>query len=209
MRRFEAFGDGVFAIVITLLVLELRLPDVEGPAVPLTERLIMIWPSYASYLVSFLFLGLWWLNHSDLLDKVKLMDGPLIWMNFLYLMLTSLIPFAASLAAEHWADSASGVLYGLNLLLALGVSRAFYSHVARTPQVQCVRLDPALVKTEIRAYLVAMALLGIGVVVAFFSAPISFALYGLMALFYVVVIWKGRAGLAAVRMDPVEQEGVE
>jgi uncharacterized membrane protein len=204
MRRYEAFGDGVFAIVITLLVLELRIPDAHGAHATLASRLLSIWPSYAAYLVSFLFLAFWWLVHHGLLDAVKVMDGPLIWMNFLYLMLTSLIPFAASLASENWGAPVTGVLYGLNLLAALAVSRAFYAHVVRTPGVQSGPPDPATVKTEKRAYGVAMSLLALGVALSFFSAPLGFAVYGLMALFYVVAIWKGRVGLAAATPEASE-----
>ena len=199
MSRFEAFGDGVFAIVITLLVLELRLPEAHDADTTLASRLLSIWPSYAAYLVSFLFLAFWWLVHHGLLDSVRVMDGPLIWMNFLFLMLTSLIPFAASLASEHWGEPVTGVLYGINLFLALLVSRAFYGHVLKTPEVQSEPPDPEAARTEKRAYIFALSLLALGVVLGFVSAVLSFVVYGVMAVFYVVTIWKGRVGLAAAQ----------
>lgn len=200
-RRFEGLADGVFAIVITLLVLELRLPEAEGPHAALSNRLLAIWPSYVGYLVSFVFLGLWWLVHLSLLDLVRRMDGPLIWMNFLFLMLVTLIPFTARLSAENWDEPVAAVLYGLNLLLPLAVSRAFYFHIAGTPDVAAVRVDPGAATREGRGYLIVMLVQAVAIVLAFVNPVISFILYGLMAAFYIVVVWQGRVGLAAARAE--------
>ncbi len=198
-RRFEALADGVFAIVMTLLVLELRVPEVlqHSERGGLSRTLLGMWPNYASYIMSFLFLSFWWLVHHDLFDKIRRVDGPLIWLNLLYLMLVALVPFSASLAARHWGEPVTGVVYGLNMLLPLVVSRAMFYHAARTPTLCSRELRLEYVRSERRAAGVVTVTLAVGVILSFVDPSISFAIYGALAVFYVIAIWRGREGMSA------------
>lgn len=203
MRRYEALGDGVFAIVMTLLVLELKLPEAAGPDghAALSARLLAIWPNYIGYLVSFLFLGLWWLGHHSLLDLVWRVDGPFLWMNFIYLMLITMIPFTASLAAKNWGEPIAGVIYGLNLLLPLAVTRWMFFHATGTPKIAAVEVPPEAVRREGQGFLITTAILTAGIILAFVDTAISFALYGLMAAFYVTTSWRGLEGIGARQQE--------
>ncbi|HEY5988843.1 MAG TPA: TMEM175 family protein, partial [Streptosporangiaceae bacterium] len=119
-RRAEAFSDGVFAIAITLLVLDLRLPG-PGPAGhSVTYQLLHAWPQYAAYVVSFLTIGIMWMNHHTILAHVARVDRPLLVLNLLLLMGVVAIPFPTSLVADHLRDpggTAATVTYGLVMIV--------------------------------------------------------------------------------------------
>jgi uncharacterized membrane protein len=116
--RLEAFSDGVFAIAITLLVLELHVPT--GPS-DLLEKLGEAWPEYLGYAVSFAFIGGTWIAHSNLTRFLKATDNVLMQANLLTLLFVSLLPFSTNLMATHLDDSGERVavvVFGLNLTFA-------------------------------------------------------------------------------------------
>jgi uncharacterized membrane protein len=104
--RIEAFADAVFAIAITLLVIEIRLPPHEevlrmggvGPA------LLSLWPSYVGYLISFIVIGIMWANHHNLMKLVDRIDHGFITLTLLLLMCVAFLPFPTAVMAEHLAD---------------------------------------------------------------------------------------------------------
>src|ERR671910_1220440 len=101
--RLEAFSDGVLAIVITLLAIELRPPEVEERQT-LASALWEQWPSYLAYLLAFAQIGVIWLNHHRLFNQVRVVDGKLLLLNLNLLMWITLIPFPTALVAEHLRD---------------------------------------------------------------------------------------------------------
>src|SRR6266498_1587209 len=112
-KRAEAFSDGVFAIAITLLVLDLRLPPAHGHT--LVYLLLHDWPQYFAYVVSFLTIGIMWMNHHTILAHIKRVDRPLLVLNLLLLMGIVAIPFPTMLVAEHLRDAdgtTATVVYG-------------------------------------------------------------------------------------------------
>lgn len=111
--RLEAFSDGVIAILITIMVLDLRPPeDVTLMA------LLPLWPVFLSYLLSFVFVGIYWNNHHHLMQAAESVDGKILWANTHLLFWLSLIPFATAWMGEHHFAPAPVALYGF-LLLAL------------------------------------------------------------------------------------------
>jgi hypothetical protein len=104
-RRIEAFSDGVFAIAATLLVLDLRLPGPGAAGHSVTYQLLHAWPQYFAYAVSFLTIGIMWMNHHTALAHVRRVDRPLLVLNLLLLMGVVAIPFPTALVAEHLHDS--------------------------------------------------------------------------------------------------------
>ena len=100
-NRLEAFSDGVFAIVITLLVLELRLP--AGP-LPLAEKLRAMEPQLAAFVASFIIVGMTWIGHHGLFHLIKRVDKSLMWLNFLQLICVSFIPFPTMILGLHPLD---------------------------------------------------------------------------------------------------------
>lgn len=132
MSRVEAFSDGVYAIVITLLVLELAVP--ESPD-RLLEELIDAWPAFLGYLVSFVFIGASWVSNTKLTPSMTACDDLFIGLNLLKLLFVSFLPFASSLLARHLEDDAqrvAAVVFGANLTLATAMSIALYGCAIRS-----------------------------------------------------------------------------
>ena len=112
-NRLEAFSDGVFAIIITIMVLELKVPHSAGLA-----ALLQLWPVFLSYVLSFVFLGIYWNNHHHLLHAVRRISGRNLWANLHLLFWLSLIPFVTGWMGENHFATGPVALYGVVLLCA-------------------------------------------------------------------------------------------
>jgi uncharacterized membrane protein len=110
--RLEAFSDGVLAIVITIMVLELRPP--EGVHV---EDLFALWPKFLSYVMSFAYIGIYWVNHHHLLQTVHAVNGRILWANLFLLFWLSLIPFSTAWMGENSFAPLPTAVYGLSLIM--------------------------------------------------------------------------------------------
>jgi uncharacterized membrane protein len=110
--RIEAFSDGVIAIIITIMVLELKVPH-EPTWHALGER----WPVFMSYALSFFFVGVYWTNHHHLLHTLKLVDGKIIWLNLHLLFWMSLIPFVTAWLGETLAEATPTFVYGVVMFM--------------------------------------------------------------------------------------------
>src|SRR5262245_44621623 len=102
-NRLEAFSDGVFAIAITLLVIEIRPPELDGGE-SLAHALGQQWPAYLGYLLSFLVLGVMWLNHHRIFEPVRRVDGAVLVLNLNLLLWAALIPFPTAVVADFLRD---------------------------------------------------------------------------------------------------------
>ena len=111
--RMEAFSDGVIAILITIMVLQLTVPH----GAELTDLLPLL-PIFLSYVLSFIFLGIYWTNHHHLLQAIKQVDGRCLWANMFLLFWLSLIPFATGWVGENRFAAWPVALYGFILLMA-------------------------------------------------------------------------------------------
>lgn len=112
-NRLEAFSDGVIAIIITIMVLEMKVPHGESMA-----TLIPVIPVFLSYVLSFVYLGIYWNNHHHMLHVTQKVTGPILWANLHLLFWLSLIPFSTGWMGENHFASAPSALYGVVLLMA-------------------------------------------------------------------------------------------
>jgi len=110
--RWEIFSDGVFAIAITLLVIEIKVPH-DGD---LGRGLVALWPSFAAYVASFFYIGTWWMGHHLTADHLQAMDGGALLLNIVFLMTIAFIPFPTGVLADRIASGHDA-----------GVAAAFYS----------------------------------------------------------------------------------
>src|SRR5919204_745073 len=136
--RLEAFSDGVFAIAVTLLILNVQLPPSTAPG-GLPAALVRLWPSYATYAASFLTIGIMWLNHHGLFSRLARVDRPLAMLNLVLLLLIAFVPFPTAVAGEHVLGArdatAASVFYALTMLLvSFGFSGVFI-YIARHPEL--------------------------------------------------------------------------
>jgi uncharacterized membrane protein len=120
--RFEAFSDGVIAILITIMVLEMKVPHGESFA-----SLEPVLPVFLSYVLSFVYLGIYWNNHHHMLHMVKRVTGRMLWANLHLLFWLSLIPFVSGWAGENHFATMPAALYGV-VLLAAGIAYVILQH---------------------------------------------------------------------------------
>jgi uncharacterized membrane protein len=174
--RLEAFSDGVFAIIITIMVLELHAP--EGASL---EDLKPLLPKLISYLLSFVYIAIYWNNHHHVFQVVKHVNGRVLWSNILLLFCLSLVPFVTAWMGENHFSSLPVALYGIVLLMcALSYPVLIWS---------LIRLHgkDSLLATSIGKGIkgkVSVAIYSTGILVSFFNSWISFGLYCVVA-----VIW--------------------
>lgn len=110
--RLEAFSDGVIAIIITIMVLELKVPHTDG-----IDALVSLLPVFVSYVLSFLYVGIYWNNHHHMLHTVKSINGSILWANLHLLFWLSLIPFVTAWMGENSFEKWPVILYGVVLIM--------------------------------------------------------------------------------------------
>jgi uncharacterized membrane protein len=183
--RVEAFSDGVFSIAATLLVLQLHVPtQAEGD---LGQALLSQWPSYASYAVSFMTIGIIWVNHHALFANVHHVDRPLLLINLLLLLSVSTIPFPTALLGRYIGEGEpshlAAAIYGIVMLCMSLCFTALWVRVSRDARLAVARLNPRRTVFRGLAGLVAYT---VGIALAFVSAEASLVLYGSAAIFYLL-----------------------
>ncbi len=207
--RLEAFCDGVFAIAATLLVLELRVP-VDSP--DLVASLIALWPAYAVYLVSFMTIGIIWVNHHTLLEHCKRVDRRFLYLNLLLLVTVGIVPFPTALVGTYirsaqWAAAAL-VVYGVGaLLIAIAFSGVFF-YATQDGRLTDDATIARRVRAEGRLFPIGLGAYSLGIVLAFVSPIASLALYALTALFYALPLLPLSRDLAR-REEPLADEAAD
>jgi uncharacterized membrane protein len=177
--RFEAFSDGVIAVIITIMVLDLKAPQTAEPA-----ELIKLWPSFLIYFVSYGFVAIYWINHHNLLVQARAVTASLIWVNNALLFCLSLIPFATAYVAATDIAALPTVVYGgLQLACALAY-RALAAVIAaqRRDEPEFVRHA----KGRRMQDLISLTVYALATATAAFSPIIAIALFVAVALAYVV-----------------------
>ncbi len=183
--RLEAFSDGVIAVIITIMVLEFKLPRQSGPA----AFAAAILPTLAIYAFSFTFTGIYWINHHHLIDRLKRVDAAILYSNLLFLFALSLLPFCTSYALSERFDSFSVAVYAGSLLLSAvsfqTLSRAIKRH-RRRHDTPVTELEAALQDAEWRKGLVSLALYACAMPLAFWHPLVAVADICLTTLIWVI-----------------------
>lgn len=190
--RLEAFADAVFAIAITLLVIEIRLPPHEevvriggvGPA------LLQLWPSYVGYVISFIVIGIMWANHHNLMKLVDRVDHGFISLTLLLLLCVAFLPFPTAVMAEHLADPdtheravAVAFYCGCFTLTAVFYFLMWW-HAARNRRLIASHVSDEAVRAITRAYVPGSFLYLTATLLAFVHVGLSLAIVvGLAALY--------------------------
>jgi uncharacterized membrane protein len=177
-NRMESFSDGVIAIIITIMVLELKVPRGEN-----FQALAPLIPVFLSYVLSFLYIGIYWNNHHHMLQTSNRVTGPMLWANLHLLFWLSLFPFATGWMGENHFAAAPSAFYGVVLLMA-AVAYLILQQLIIKSQGRDSLLKKAIGsdwKGKLSAILYIAAIL-----TAFWSHWISQAIYVLVALFWLI-----------------------
>jgi uncharacterized membrane protein len=189
--RIEAFSDGVFAIAITLLVIEIGVPHVEGEGTTLFGALLEQWPSYLGYAISFLQIGVIWANHHNRFRFITRSDHILLFLNILFLMCVAFIPFTTAVLAEYLQGSGAeqataGAVYAGTLAVTAIFFTLLWLYAAGNYRLVSRNLDPALLRTMTRRYVLGTVAYLIAFALAFVSVSASLVLIVVLALIFVL-----------------------
>ena len=191
--RVLALSDGVFAIIITLLVLEVHVPELtQGHT--LNEALAELRPSLTAFVISFVLAGMYWVAHRDLFALIRRTDRGLVWLNILYLLPLCLLPFGAGLLGRYEDEVVALRIYGLLLVLIALMRVVIWLYAINRPHLLWQRLD----HRQRRAGLALTLSPGLVYLLAFLvarTAPgLSLAIYAAMPLLYFLRITVLRSG---------------
>lgn len=176
--RLEAFSDGVLAIILTIMVLELKVPESAN-----FESLLEISPVFLSYILSFIYIGIYWNNHHHMMHSVSQVNGKILWANLHLLFWLSLVPFATGWMGENHFAKATLTIYGVMLLMA-GVAYWILQSVIIKSQGENSLLKKAVGKD--RKGLSSPPLYTLGIALSFFNQWLSGAVYIFVALMWLV-----------------------
>jgi len=175
--RFEAFSDGVLAIIITIMVLELRAP--EGGVLASLKPLI---PKFLSYILSFVYIGIYWNNHHHMLHAVKEVNGISLWANLHLLFWLSLVPFVTAWMGENHFTQWPVALYGIVLLMA-AIS---YTMLSKTLTQTDKNKQLAMAYAKDKKGKLSMLLYVVGIACSFLNQYISLALFAIVAMIWFI-----------------------
>jgi uncharacterized membrane protein len=176
--RLEAFSDGVIAIIITIMVLELKVPHGES-----TDALAPLIPVFLSYVLSFIYVGIYWNNHHHMLHACKKVTGAMLWANLHLLFWLSMFPFATGWMGENHFAATPSALYGAVLLMA-AIAYWLLQKLIIASQGQDSLLKKAI-GSDWKGKM-SPVIYGLAIPLAFWSQWISLGLYVLVALVWLV-----------------------
>ncbi|KXK36574.1 MAG: DUF1211 domain-containing protein [Saprospiraceae bacterium] len=177
-NRLEAFSDGVFAIIITIMVLELKIPENSG-----WEELLKLLPVFLTYIISFIYVGIYWNNHHHLFQIGEKVNGQILWANLHLLFWLSLMPFATGYMGHNHFEPIPTALYGFVLFMNATaweiLAQKMIKFEGQTSQIA------QIYKGDKKKYIsIILYLLGIGL--SFFAVKVALFLYFLVAILWII-----------------------
>lgn len=182
--RIEAFSDGVFAIVITLLILNVKLPHTDYSN--LSKVLVSILPSIAVYVLSFLLVGMYWIFHHYFLTFISQADGVLLWLNILFLLFISFMPFPTMMMGEYPFQTLPVVVYGCNLLLANATGFIMLLYLRANKGLAAPAFTNDVFRVQFKIYILVNFIYAAAVIAGFFWPLVSFIVFAVMAFVLII-----------------------
>ena len=188
--RIVNLSDGVFAIAITLLVLDIRAPDIPQNMVSsqLPGALLSLWPKYLSYVLSFVGISAFWLIHHSIFRPIRSYDRILLYLNLLFLMVVAFLPFPPSLLGEYGDRQLPVAIYVATLAVGRLLLTALHWHSTRDDRLLHEPLDPSTVRFFLIRGLTIPAIFLLSIVVSFFSVSVAICTWLVMLVVDSVVI---------------------
>jgi uncharacterized membrane protein len=188
--RIVNLSDGVFAIAITLLVLDIRPPDIPQNMVSsqLPGVLLSLWPKYLGYVLSFVGISAFWLIHHSIFRPIRSYDRVLLYLNFLFLMVVAFLPFPTSLLGEYGDHQLPVAIYAATLAVGRLLLTALHWYSTRNDRLLDEPQDPATVRFFLKRGLTIPAIFLLSIVVSFFSVSVAICSWLVMLAVDAVVI---------------------
>jgi uncharacterized membrane protein len=184
--RLETFADGVFAIAATLLIIDV---SADAPGGGLGHALTHAWPSFAAYAVSFVTIGIMWVNHHTCFDQIGRADRTLLFLNVGLLACIAFVPYPTRLVAEHLHDDglrAAALTYGLTLVATSVFFASYWLYAATGRRLLAVEADDRVVRGITRSFRPGVAAYGGATLVALWSPTAAVILFAAIAGFYIL-----------------------
>ena len=185
--RVEAFSDGVFAIAITLLILDVHVPRDLPETKSLGDALLKQWPSYLAFLTSFALIGIMWINHHKLFTLIKRSDHLLLVFNSLLLLGATVVPFTTSLLAEyigHSGQRVAAMVYMGNFFIIAVFFNLLWRYAAHGRRLLAHDVSEDEVRSINRSYTLGPPVYLLCFVIAYFSVPIAVGMTMALVIFY-------------------------
>jgi uncharacterized membrane protein len=183
-NRLEAFSDGVFAVAITLLVLNLQVPQITSVS-ELLPRLGELWPKLLSYTLSFVIVGIYWVAHHNTFHYIQRSDRNLLWLNILLLMCIVFLPFPTALLGQYPEQRVSVIIYAGTLVITGLVLQSLWSYATSRYRLVDREIDPRLVRRATRRNLTGPLIYLLAIGISLFSVPASLVLFLLVPVYYI------------------------
>ena len=183
-NRLEALVDGVFAVVMTLLVLDIKVPSPARPN--WWHELSTLQPTLLSYALSFVIAGIYWVGHHNQFVYIRRADRPLLWINILFLMCVAFIPFSAALLARYPEQRVAVIVYGANLIVIGLVLYLHWWYATRNHRLVDADLDPHVVRLATTRILMAPAIYVAAIGLSFLNTAVSIGIYVLVPVLYIL-----------------------
>jgi uncharacterized membrane protein len=186
--RIITLTDAVLAIVMTLLVLEIVVPQLSRSevATELPKRLLELLPDVWSYATSFIILGFFWIAHDDQFYYVKRVNRTLLWLTIFYLMFIAFIPFSTALIGEYGDQQISETIYGINIIIVLVWTYLQWKYATREHHLVDSDLHPKLIAIMSRRLIAGMILYAFAIAVSFLNTQVSLILFILIPIYYLI-----------------------
>jgi uncharacterized membrane protein len=183
-QRLEAFSDGVYAIVITLLILDIRIPEVQPTA--LGAALVRMLPQVFTYVLSFFVVGLYWFAHHRVSNQVKQIDGTFIWLNLIWLLFVSVMPFPAALLGRYPLQRIPIAIYGIDLILANVTGFLITIYLQNRPELCVTPISSAAVRRQVPIYAITNGIYVAAIGIAWVLPWLSYCLYAIVLAWLMV-----------------------
>jgi len=182
LERVVFFSDAVFAIAITLLVLDIRVPEIPGALVDerLPEELAALWPKYLSYVLSFVVITMYWMGHHSIFSYIRGYDRTLMWLNALFLMAIAFLPFPTSLLGEYGEHRLAVVVYAGSLAVARLLLTAVWWYASAGRRLVDRGLSERMVRAHLLRGLAMPAVFVLSIGVSFLSLSAAMYTWGLL-----------------------------
>ena len=187
--RIEALSDGIFAVAMTILIIDIRVPALvqPGDGYELMKYLWKMWPLFRSYYISFAILGMYWIAHHALFHLfAKHANRPITYLNILFLCLITLIPFSTHLIGEYPMNTVAVATYGVNVIVISAVQYWMFCLTIKDPQVLHEGATQRLIKQTTVRMLLPPAFAVLGIITGFYHSSVSFFLFAFPVIFNII-----------------------